>query len=142
MNLIPTFLIKRSLQIFYSSELKMFHVLLDNVFGRCCGGGIQGGGCGGYVGGKPALAHYKEGFFGNPHVTTWKRGVPADVYWTSHAHHRGGYAFRLCKVENGEVWKVTEECFNNGHLKFSGTLILFIIHALTKSFQSVQNLCK
>merc|ERR1712204_134089 len=93
----------------------------DNVFGRCCGGGIQGGGCGGYVGGKPALTHYKEGFFGSPHVTTWKRGVPADVYWTSHAHHRGGYAFRLCKVENGEVWKVTEECFNNGHLKFSGT---------------------
>merc|ERR1712088_821920 len=64
--------------------------------------------------------HYKEGFFGSPHVTTWKRGVPAAVYWTSHAHHRGGYAFRLCKVENGEVWNVTEECFNNGHLNFSG----------------------
>ena len=105
--------------------IKKYHVLLDNVFCRCCGGGIVGGGCGGYVGGKPALDHYKEGFFGSPHVTTWKRGVPADVYWTSHAHHRGGYAYRLCKVENGEVWKVTEECFNEGHLNFSGTLLSF-----------------
>lgn len=127
----------------------MFHVLLDNVFGRCCGGGIQGGGCGGYVGGKPALTHYKEGFFGNPHVTTWKRGVPADVYWTSHAHHRGGYAFRLCKVENGEVWKVTEECFNNGHLKFSGmyidivyyTCINQIISRRSKPLQIVEKMC-
>ena len=33
----------------------------DDVFGRCCGGGKKGMGCGGYVGGKPALEHYKEG---------------------------------------------------------------------------------
>ena len=84
---------------------------LDNIFGRCCGGGQDGGGCGGYVGGKSALTYYKESFFGSPKITTWKRGEPAVVYWNSHAFHRGGYAFRLCKVKNGKIWKVTEECF-------------------------------
>ena len=100
------------------------HLFLDNVFGRCCGGGRKGGGCGGYVGGKSALTYYQEGFFGNPKVTKWKRGEPAEVYWNSDAFHRGGYAFRLCKVNNGKIWKVTEECFQKGHLKFSGTFHL------------------
>ena len=34
--------------------------------------------------------------------------------------HRGGYAYRLCKVKNGKPWKVTEKCFQNGHLNFHG----------------------
>ena len=43
---------------------------MDNVFGRCCGGSLKKdkkgnrvweAGCGGYVGGKPALEHYREG---------------------------------------------------------------------------------
>jgi len=80
----------------------------------------KGGGCGGYVGGKSALDHYHEGFFGSPNVTTWTRGQPAEVFWNSHANHRGGYAFRLCKVQNHKVWHVTEECFQEGHLKFHG----------------------
>ena len=33
--------------------------VLDATFGRCCGGGDAGMGCGGYVGGKPALDWYK-----------------------------------------------------------------------------------
>ena len=49
--------------------------MIDNTFGRCCGGGEKGGGCGGYVGGKSALSHYKDGFFGTPSVTTWERGT-------------------------------------------------------------------
>ena len=47
-------------------------------------------------------------------------GEPAEVYWTSNAYHRGGYAYRLCKVDNKEYWKVTEQCFQRGHLNFSG----------------------
>ena len=50
-------------------------------------------------------------------------GEPAVVYWQSGAKHRGGYAYRLCKVNDGKIWEVTEECFQDGHLKFSGTNI-------------------
>ena len=55
-------------------------VIIDNVYGRCCGGNGKAGdkfvrGCGGYVGGKSALSHYKDGFFGTPSVTTWERGT-------------------------------------------------------------------
>jgi len=97
----------------------------DNVYGRCCGGNGKAGdkfvrGCGGYVGGKSALSHYKDGFFGTPSVTTWERGTNQEVLWASSAYHRGGYAYRLCKVKNGKIWKVTENCFQNGHLKFAG----------------------
>ena len=97
-------------------------VSLDLTLGRCCGGGVKGMGCGGYVGGKSALDHYHEGFFGTPNVTKWKRGEPAEVYWNSGAKHRGGYAYRLCKVNNGKYWHVTEECFQEGHLKFHGKI--------------------
>ena len=80
-------------------------------------------GCGGYVGGKPALEHYKDGLFGDPRITTWTRGQPAEVFWASGANHMGGYAYRLCKVNNGKFWKVTEKCFNKGHLNFYGGVI-------------------
>ena len=46
----------------------------------------------------------------------------AEVFWHSNAYHRGGYAYRLCKIE--KVWDytsgITEECFQKGHLKFAG----------------------
>ena len=32
----------------------------------------------------------------------------------------GGYAYRLCKVPPGGISQVTEQCFRNGHLSFSG----------------------
>ena len=32
----------------------------------------------------------------------------------------GGYAYRLCKVGGTGIAGVTEECFQNGHLKFDG----------------------
>lgn len=47
-------------------------------------------------------------------------GEPAEVYWHSGAYHRGGYAYRLCRVHNQKYWKVTEECFQQGHLNFAG----------------------
>merc|ERR1711872_886173 len=79
-----------------------------------------GKGCGGYVGGKSALEHYDDGLFGTPHETKWKRGEPQEVYWNSGAKHRGGYAYRLCRVHNGKYSHVTEQCFQEGHLKFHG----------------------
>ena len=48
------------------------------------------------------------------------------VYWNSGAKHRGGYAYRLCKVNNGKYWHVTEECFQRGHLKFHGDTSAYI----------------
>ena len=47
-------------------------------------------------------------------------GEAAEVYWRSNGYHRGGYAYRLCRVPEGQFWKVTEECFQQGHLNFSG----------------------
>ena len=41
-----------------------------------------------------------EGYFDNAPVTEWQRGQPAEVYWRMHAEHRGGYAYRLCKVSH------------------------------------------
>ena len=32
----------------------------------------------------------------------------------------GGYAYRLCKVPAGGISQVTEQCFRDGHLSFSG----------------------
>merc|ERR1712024_395674 len=84
--------------------------------------GIWEPGCGGYVGGKSALSHYKDGIFGTPRVTTWERGTNQEVLWESKAYHRGGYAYRLCKVKKGKIWKVNEKCFQKGHLKFTSLL--------------------
>ena len=102
------------------SGISMLYV--DATLNRCCGGGDAGMGCGGYVGGKPALDWYKDGLFGDPRITTWTRGQSAEVFWASGANHMGGYAYRLCKVNDGKFWEVTEECFNKGHLNFSGTV--------------------
>ena len=72
------------------------------------------------MGGKPALDHYKDGLFDGAAKTIWHRGQPAEVLWASGMGHRGGYAYRLCKVNDGKVWEVTEQCFQNGHLNFYG----------------------
>ena len=65
-----------------------------NVYGTCCGAR-----CGGYEGGKPAIEYWAEGLFNNAPVTEWKRGSTPQVYWKQAAEHRGGYAYRLCKVK-------------------------------------------
>ena len=46
------------------------------------------------------------------------------VFWSSGANHRGGYAYRLCKVTDGKYWEVTEECFQEGHLNFHGDNVI------------------
>ena len=76
--------------------------------------------CAGYMGGKPALEYYKDGLFNGAATTIWHRGEHAEVIWSSGMGHRGGYAYRLCKVNDGKVWEVTEQCFQNGHLNFYG----------------------
>ena len=64
-------------------------------------------------------------------ATVWKRGVPATVIWESSAYHRGGYAYRLCgPVVPGKEWKVNEQCFRDGHLKFVGKTILENTHMI------------
>ena len=35
----------------------------------------------------------------------------AEVYWATGAKHRGGYAYRLCKIPEGGISKITEQCF-------------------------------
>ena len=84
------------------------------------------------------MEHAAEGLFDGAPVTTWNRGGTAEVIWSSGANHRGmesqkagceqtiivfvsgGYAYRLCKVPAGGISKVTEQCFRDGHLSFSG----------------------
>jgi len=92
------------------------------VYGSCCGGD-----CGGWEGGRSAISHAEEGLFDGAPTTTWTRGTPADVYWIQGAEHRGGYAYRLCKIpilpgppRHFNMGGLTEECFNNGHLNFHG----------------------
>ena len=83
---------------------------------------MLGTGCGGYVGGKSAIEHAAEGLFDNAFVTSWTRGQIAEVFWSSGAKHRGGYAYRLCKVPEGGISKITEQCFEDGHLDFGGAI--------------------
>ena len=89
-------------------------------------GGKWQRGCGGFAGGKAAIQRYQEGLFKNPVTTTWERGTNQEVYWESKAYHRGGYAYRLCKVNDGKVWAVTEKCFQDGHLNFAGKKFKFV----------------
>jgi len=91
----------------------------DVPYGTCCPGPPKGG-CGGYPGGYSAMKHASEGLFDNAFVTQWNRGESAAVYWASGARHRGGYSYRLCKVPAGGIAKVTEKCFQDGHLDFVG----------------------
>ena len=108
---------------------------LANLFLTCCGGcGKTECGCGGYVGGKPALEHYKDGLFDGASSTIWQRGKPAEVTWASGMGHRGGYAYRLCKVNDGKVWEVTEQCFQNGHLNFYGGTTWIYFNPFPKNF--------
>lgn len=89
-------------------------------YGHCC---KYQSTCGGnYAYGKSAMEHAAEGLFIDAAITTWKRGEPAPVIFVSHAHHWGGYAYRLCKVPSvhTKYSEVNEECFSRGYLDFAG----------------------
>jgi hypothetical protein len=47
--------------------------------------------------------------------TIWERGTAVEVGHAIHCNHGGGYSYRLCRNEGGNV---TEECFQRGALRF------------------------
>ena len=82
-----------------------------------CEGPAQAFGCGGFAYG--GLAHQYD--WPNAPVTTWKAGSIEDVgLWFPFANHGGGYSYRLCKTPEEGISGLTEECFQNGYLEFSG----------------------
>lgn len=93
------------------------------VYSPC---GIAGGvyrGPGGHPGnGGFAPAGVPLGFDGrNLSMNTpieWEAGSKQEVAAAVNANHGGGYSYRLCRKIAGQ--EVTEECFKQGHLKFSG----------------------
>ena len=75
------------------------------------------------------MEHAADGLFDNAFETTWTRGENEEVFKATGARHRGGYAYRLCKVPEGGISKVTEQCFQDGHLKFAGNTTWIQNHA-------------
>lgn len=49
--------------------------------------------------------------------TVWKAGSTVEVAWAVWTNHGGGYQYRICKDEPGQV---TEACFQATPLKFAG----------------------
>lgn len=53
-------------------------------------------------------------------TTKVEAGGVLDANFVIQANHGGGYAYRLCPVpEDGDMTKLTEECFQDGHLDFA-----------------------
>ena len=85
-------------------------------FGDCCDDQYSGYTCATYAMGVLA----EEFDWPNPATTEWKAGSLEEVVMYIRGNHGGGYSYRLCKVPEGGVTELTEECFNNGHLEFYG----------------------
>ena len=73
-------------------ELKQ---MLGEALGQCCGAAFTND-CGGYSGGKPALEHYRDGLFGEPHVTQWIRKIRYNLKYSLQfaAHNLFSYEIR------------------------------------------------
>jgi len=84
----------------------------EGNFGDCCNEQCSGG----FALGKNA----EDYVWDNPPVTEWKAGSYQEVAWFVAANHAGGYAYRLCKIPDGGITELTEECFQNNHLEFAG----------------------
>jgi len=91
-------------------------------YGSCCGAPNAEGNpqCSGYTRGLNVTEHAANGIYDGAAITLWERGSSAAVIWKSGAKHRGGYAYRLCKLGKDGYAGLTEECFQDGHLKFDG----------------------
>jgi len=85
-------------------------------FGDCCGDN-----CGGYSLGENA----EEYPWPDAPVTEWKAGSYQEVSWFTSANHEGGYIYRLCKKPKHGLTGLTEECFQEGSLKFEGDQVWF-----------------
>ena len=53
-------------------------------------------------------------------ITTWYAGGYQEVAWYVSANHGGGYSYRLCKMPEGGIGELTEECFQQTPLDFVG----------------------
>jgi len=85
-------------------------------FGQCCDDQYSGYSCA-----TNAMGYLAEEVdWPNPAVTEWKAGSLQEVVMYIRGNHGGGYAYRLCKVPEGGITDLTEECFQNGHLDFFG----------------------
>ena len=89
-------------------------------FGDCCPNLDNGLSCATYAKGWNAHEYEAEVGWPHPATTEWKAGSIQDVTMFVRGNHGGGYGYRLCKVPEGGVADVTEECMQNGHLDFFG----------------------
>jgi len=53
-------------------------------------------------------------------VTRWAAGSVQEVQWYVSANHAGGYSYRLCKMPEGGLIDLSEECFQKNQLDFVG----------------------
>merc|ERR550539_2365402 len=83
----------------------------DESFGDCCGDS-----CGGFAMGDNAENYDWQDI----PVTEWVAGSYQEVAWYADANHAGGYSYRLCKMPEGGISEVTEECFQQTPLEFVG----------------------
>ena len=80
-------------------------------FGECCSGN-----CDSYAMGDNAENYV----WPDMPVTEWKLGSYQEVAWYCGANHAGGYSYRICKMPEGGLSEVTEECFQQTPLEFVG----------------------
>ena len=55
-------------------------------------------------------------------ITEWQSGSFQEVAWFGGANHAGGYSYRLCKMPEGGISQVTEECFQQNPMEFVGDM--------------------
>lgn len=85
------------------------------------GGRLRGQGGGGYGAVYTNTTHASQGDYGSetlPHLPSginFEAGSEVEVAWTLQANHGGGYAYRLCPVDEA----LTEACFQRTYLDFS-----------------------
>ena len=84
---------------------------INETFGDCCGDS-----CGGFAMGDDA-ENYD---WPDIPITEWITGSYQEVAWYCDANHAGGYSYRLCKMPEGGISEVTEECFQQTPLDFVG----------------------
>jgi len=80
-------------------------------FGDCC---VEK--CGGFAAGENAERYEWPG----APITEWYAGSTEKVAWHVSANHAGGYSYRICKMPEGGIGELTEECFQETPLEFVG----------------------
>jgi len=106
------------------------------IFSPCGAGGGNPNGCpegssqgigedcpgGGYSYGPLAEDFYVSPGFPDVITTEWKVGSVVEAAWGTVANHGGGYSYRICKVPQEGMGALTEECFQQTPLEFSGDM--------------------